>query len=440
MPKRIIAILLILIAAAAVFIVPNAMKTNSKNEGSSNLSSDETSEISSIDDSPISIASSEDISDADDTSNDDKSTDDTSNDNTSSDNTSNDDTSGDNTSNDDTSNDDTSGDGTSNDVSSNSQDQTSDVDSSTADTPIAGGGSQSVSANGILSVDGKNIVNQNGEAYTIRGVSTHGISWFPAFVNESAFKSLRDDWGINTIRLACYSQSGIYRGQTDIDLVKKGIDACIALDMYVIVDWHILGDGNPQTEKSNAKEFFKQIIKEYADCPNVIYELCNEPNGNVTWKNDIKPYCEELIPIIRDKCDNIIICGTGTWSQDVHDVVGNEISGENIAYAVHFYADTHKQWLRDRVTNARNSGICVMVTEFGTCDASGGGAVNESETNKWLEYLESNGIAYVNWALSDKQETCAILKPGSSATGGWKESNLTTSGSLFLNWVKNINE
>ena len=77
-------------------------------------------------------------------------------------------------------------------------------------------------------------------------------------------------------------------------------DNVIDLDMYVIIDWHILMDNNPNTHKEEAKEFFREMSTLYADTPNVIYEICNEPNGNsVTWDKSIKPYAEEIIPIIR---------------------------------------------------------------------------------------------------------------------------------------------
>lgn len=34
--------------------------------------------------------------------------------------------------------------------------------------------------------------------------------------------------------------------------------------MYVIIDWHILSDGNPNTYVEDAKEFFTQMALKYA--------------------------------------------------------------------------------------------------------------------------------------------------------------------------------
>ena len=74
----------------------------------------------------------------------------------------------------------------------------------------------------------------------------------------------------------------------------------IKQDMYVIIDWHILSDNNPMTYKEEAKDFFDTVSKKYKDSPNVIYEICNEPNGNTNWNNDIKPYADEIIKVIRN--------------------------------------------------------------------------------------------------------------------------------------------
>ena len=35
--------------------------------------------------------------------------------------------------------------------------------------------------------------------------------------------------------------------------------------MYVIIDWHILSDNNPQTYKKESIEFFNEISKKYKD-------------------------------------------------------------------------------------------------------------------------------------------------------------------------------
>jgi aminopeptidase-like protein len=75
--------------------------------------------------------------------------------------------------------------------------------------------------------------------------------------------------------------------------------------MYVIIDWHILHDNNPRTYEKEAIEFFDEMSKLYADVPNVLYEICNEPSGeDVTWDKVIKPYAINLIETIRNYFNN----------------------------------------------------------------------------------------------------------------------------------------
>lgn len=52
-----------------------------------------------------------------------------------------------------------------------------------------------VAIHGKLSVKGTDIVDKNGDKFQLKGVSTHGLAWFPQYVNEDAFKTFRDEWG-----------------------------------------------------------------------------------------------------------------------------------------------------------------------------------------------------------------------------------------------------
>lgn len=303
-------------------------------------------------------------------------------------------------------------------------------------------GTTPVSQHGQLSVKNGQLVDKNGKGYQLRGMSTHGLTWFPEFVNESAFKTLRDDWNTNVVRLAMYvdeyGNGQCYMGNKSgsLELLEKGVDICIKLDMYVIIDWHVLNPGDPSKYTNEAKSFFETVSKRYAKYPNVIYEICNEPNGGASWSGNIKPYAEKIIPVIRKNAPNsVVIVGTPTWSQEIDKPLSDPLSYKNVMYAFHFYAATHAG-LRSNVENCVAQGLPVFVSEFGTCDASGGGANDFNETQKWLSYFDSNGISYCNWSLCNKDETCSVLRPGTSATGNWSESNLTENGKWIRNWLK----
>lgn len=303
-------------------------------------------------------------------------------------------------------------------------------------------GTTPVSQHGQLSVKNGQLVDKSGKGYQLRGMSTHGLTWFPEFVNESAFKTLRDDWNTNVVRLAMYvdewGNGQCYMGNKNgsLELLEKGVDICIKLDMYVIIDWHVLNPGDPSKYTNEAKSFFETVSKRYAKYPNVIYEICNEPNGGASWSSNIKPYAEKIIPVIRKNAPNsVIIVGTPTWSQEIDKPLSDPLSYKNVMYAFHFYAATHAG-LRSNVENCVAQGLPVFVSEFGTCDASGGGANDFNETQKWLSYFDKQGISYCNWSICNKDETCSVLRPGTSANGNWSESDLTENGKWIRNWLR----
>jgi endoglucanase len=294
-------------------------------------------------------------------------------------------------------------------------------------------GTTPVAANGQLSVSGTKIVNQSGQPFVIKGVSTHGIAWFPQYITKDGFQTLRDSMGVNTVRLALYSSAG--EGYTT-ELHKKvdeGVKYATELGMYVVIDWHILNDGNPNTDKTAAEAFFKEMAGKYKDNNNVLYEICNEPNGDVQWERDIKPYAESMIATIRAiDNDAIVIVGTPTWSQDVDAAAKSPLSDKNTVYALHFYAATHKQDLRNKAQTAINAGLPLLVSEFGICDASGNGGIDETEADKWMEFLDSNSIGRICWNLSNKNEASALISSSCQKTSGWSDSDLSQEGK----WLK----
>ena len=296
-----------------------------------------------------------------------------------------------------------------------------------------------LSDNGKLQVKGNNIVNSSGKPYVIKGVSTHGIAWYPQYISKNAFKTLKSR-GINTIRLAMYTTeyngycvAGASNRTQLISKIHKGVTAATELGMYVIIDWHILSDGNPLQYKSMANSFFKQMAKKYKSYKNVMFEICNEPNGSGgKWKN-IASYANTIIKTIREQNNNsIIIVGTPTWSQDVDIAANKPLKGKNIAYAFHFYAATHKQNLRDKLTKAVKKGLPIIVTEYGLSEASGNGSINIKEGNTWKKLLDKYKIGRVCWNLSNKNETCALIKPSCKKLYGWKKNDLTKQGQWFL--------
>lgn len=309
----------------------------------------------------------------------------------------------------------------------NSGDQDDDIDNDM--TPLE--------EHGALSVNGTNIIDENGEKFQLKGVSTHGLQWYPQYVNKETFEYMRDNWKINAVRLAMYSDPNVGYNTNLHKIVENGVEYATDAGLYVIIDWHILSDGNPNTNKVAAINFFKEMAEKYKENNNVIYEICNEPNGDVQWERDIKPYAQDVIKEIREiDEDAIIVVGTPTWSQDVDVVAKSPINGyENIMYTLHFYAATHKDYLRQKLNTALNAGLPIFVTEFGICDASGNGAVDIEEANKWIDYLNSNNISWMCWNLSNKNESSSILK-NTEKLSNWTKEELSEEGKWLLEALK----
>lgn len=287
---------------------------------------------------------------------------------------------------------------------------------------------------GALQVIGSQLCDASGNPVQLRGLSTHGMAWYPQYINNELFRQFHEEWGVNVIRLAMYTaEYGGYctdGNQSDLkSLIADGVSYATDNDMYVIIDWHILSDGNPNTYKSQSKTFFEEMSKTYASYNNVIYEICNEPNGGTGW-SQIKSYAEEIIPVIRSNDeDAIIIVGTPNWSQFVNEAAANPVQGyDNIMYSLHFYAATHQDSLRNTMTQAIDAGLPIFVTEYGICDASGNGGINETQANKWVNTMDAYGISYVAWNISNKAETSAIIKSSCSKTSGLTQEDLSDSG------------
>ena len=291
-----------------------------------------------------------------------------------------------------------------------------------------------------LKVKGTHLVNSKGKTVQLKGVSTHGLSWYPEYVNQKAFTQMKKKWKINTVRLAVYTAE--YNGYCTGDkanrkaLEKKiddGVKFADKAGLYIIIDWHILSDGNPRTYEKQSLAFFKKMASKYKNHTNVIYEICNEPNGGTSW-DTIKTYAGKVVKAIRSKDKKaVILIGTPTWSQDVDIAAESPLKGyKNLMYTLHFYAGTHGQELRDRIDGALASGLPVFVSEWGTSRADGSGGVFLSQSEEWLDFLDRRGISWANWSLCDKNETSAALRPGTSPDSPWDWEDLSQSGKFVF--------
>ena len=286
---------------------------------------------------------------------------------------------------------------------------------------------------GRLQVIGNRICGGDGKPVQLRGISTAGLQWFGEVVNNKAFVALAKDWQADVVRLALYVGENGYASHPElIQRVWKGIELAIANGLYVIVDWHVLTPGNPNSPVyQGAQAFFDEVSRKYSKYPNILYEIMNEPNGEVSWTADLKPYAETMVATIRaNDPEGIILIGSGTWSQDVDVAAQDPVQGKNLAYTIHFYAGSHGQPLRDKVQSALALGLALFASEWGTSEASGTGGPYLRESEEWLAFLDRHTISWVNYSLCDKDETSAALKTAVAARKDGLEA-LPARGSLL---------
>lgn len=296
---------------------------------------------------------------------------------------------------------------------------------------------------GALHVENGKLTDADGNVVQLYGMSTHGIAWFPQYINYDSFRTLRDDWNTNCIRLAMYTaEYGGYCAGGDKEqlkqLVRDGVSYATELGMYVIVDWHILSDCDPNQNKDEAIAFFREMSEAFADNDNVLYEICNEPNSGTSW-DSIKSYAEEVIPVIREqKPDAVILVGTPTWSQEIDKAAASPLTFDNVMYTLHFYAGTHKDDLRNRLETCAQNNLPVFVSEFGMCDASGNGANDFDSTTKWLDLLNKYQISFCCWNLANKDESSSVFKAASTALSDWTDEDFNESGRWIREYFRSM--
>lgn len=296
-----------------------------------------------------------------------------------------------------------------------------------------------VEKHGQLKVEGTQLTDKHGNPTMLRGMSYGWHNFWPRFYNKQSVKWLKNDWNVNIVRAAmgvdADEQCYINNPEDSKEKIKAVVDGAIEAGIYVIIDFH---SHNIHLEET--KTFFNEMSKTYGGTPNVIYEVFNEPDDE-SWA-DVKAYSEEVIKVIRkNDPDNIILVGCPHWDQDIHLPAEDPIIGfDNLMYTVHFYAATHDKWLRDRTDAAMEKGLPVFVSESAGMEATGDGPLDEEEWQRWIDWMENRKLSWITWSVSDKDETCSVLKKSASSTGNWKASDLKESGKKSREYLKKLNK
>ena len=297
-----------------------------------------------------------------------------------------------------------------------------------------------VSINGALQVKGVQLSNQYGYPVQLKGMSSHGLQWYGDMINATSIQTLKTDWGADVVRLAMYVGEGGYLTNPASwkATLKQKVDMVIAAGLYVIIDWHVLTPGDPNANITEAKDFFDYFSKLYKDVPNVIFEICNEPNqiGEDSWSQKIRPYAEQIIPIIRANYTKaIVLVGTPVWSSKPGDVYYNRLSAANEAntlYSFHYYAGSH---FTEEYINQFSDKLPIFMDEWGVSGYSGDGGNNYVNTQTWFDLMNGNNqgkqlMSWCNWSFSNKAESSAAL------TSSTNFNATTVAGTFVKNEMK----
>jgi endoglucanase len=328
---------------------------------------------------------------------------------------------------------------------------------------------------GILQILNGQLCDERGNPVQLKGMSSFGLQWSDGYwvLTDEAFDVLTNDWECDIIRLAMCVTEGGYRDNPSLILerVERGIELATARGLYVMIDWHVLTPGNPNDELyltaglddpnmpaeflsikdtnpswTGPQVFFAYLAQKYAHQGNVLYETANEPNriGNFgarfdVWTNELKPYHESIIEVIRehDKV-GIIICGTDNWSQFVDAPIEDPLDDPNVMYAMHFYAGTHDDWLRDITDNALNNGLAIFVTEWGASTASGDGGPYIYSAIEWNTFMNDRNLSWAAWSMAQKYEISAAFNHTTSPypDGVWEDSEVSIAGRFYRAMIK----
>lgn len=303
-----------------------------------------------------------------------------------------------------------------------------------------------VSFHGQLHVEGVNLMDEKGKITTLRGMSSHGITWYPQYLNGGTMKTLRE-YGANLFRIAVYTEEeGAYLEETEQSLkyLYMGAESALSQDLYVIIDWHILEDGNPNKYVQEAEAFFHEVSLHYADEPGILYEICNEPNGGTTW-DDIVDYAEKIIPVIRSNApEAIVIVGTPNYCTDFRGPLEQPLDAENILYSLHKYIDISIDEPGDagQLPALLEQEIPVFVSEWGVTmgeqaylkeeEANRSGAAYPERAQPFLDYMKKHNVSWAGWALCNKDEWHSAIQADCEKLSGWKKEDLTVSGRLMF--------
>jgi hypothetical protein len=283
---------------------------------------------------------------------------------------------------------------------------------------------QTESALPVIRVKGNQFVTAEGKAIVFRGLDASDPDklerdghWNKAYVE--AVKS----WGANIIRFPVHPAAWRKRGvEPYLKLLDQGVKWASESGLYVIIDWHSIGNLRSElfqntmyeTTKKETLEFWRTMALQFKGNSTVaLFELFNEPTvmngalGTCSWAQ-WKELMEEVITVIRANGSTAVPLVAGfNWAYDLTPIAKEPINAEGIAYVSHPYPMKREKpweakWTQDWGFAAEK--YPVILTEIGFCGPDEKGAhvpviSDESYGDAITAYCANKGISYTVWVF-----------------------------------------
>jgi hypothetical protein len=276
----------------------------------------------------------------------------------------------------------------------------------------------------LVSVKGNKFVTGNRKTIVFRGLDTSDPDKLEreGHWNKGYFEAMKS-WGANIVRFPVHPNAWRSRGKdTYIRMLDQGVQWASELGMYVIIDWHSIGNLRTElfqnkmyeTTKTETLDFWRTMSEHFRGNNTVaFFELFNEPTvmdgklGTCSWQ-EWKGMMEEMIGVIRAEGAKAIPLVAGfNWAYDLTPVATDPINAKGIAYVSHPYPMKRKkpwepQWTADWGFVAKK--YPVMLTEIGFCGPDEKGAhvpviSDESYGDAITKYCREKGISYTVWVF-----------------------------------------
>ena len=295
----------------------------------------------------------------------------------------------------------------------------------------------------LISVKGNSFVDPDGDTILFRGLAISDPDKIErqGHWNQNHFEHIKET-GAMLVRIPVHPVA--WRERTPgkyLELLDQAVGWCSDLGMYVVIDWHSIGnlemelfqDPMYNTSKQETYQFWRTIANHFKGNNTVaFYDLFNEPTiyrgqlGTMTWPQ-WKKINENIIRLIRAyDTETIPLVAGFDWAYDLTPIRVDPVEAEGIGYVSHPYEHKRRppwepKW--EEAFGFAKDQYPVLVTEFGLGLRPGTAMDADDYGNRIIDYLESRGIGWICWVY-DPEWGPPMLK-------SWDTYELTEGGAFF---------